>query len=131
MSRLSGKIGNIKTLGISVSIWVVVCIAAYFVSTPLEFYIMASTVGLVMGGVQALARSTYSKFLPETTDHASFFSFYDVTEKIGIVVGTFVFGFLEYILGSIRYSVLAVAFFFVIGLILLFFVPKEERIKQA
>jgi len=127
MSRLSGMIGNIKTLGISVSIWILICGAAYIVTTPFQFYFLAATVGLVMGGVQALARSTYSKFLPETKDHASFFSFYDVTEKIGIVIGTFSFGLLEVLLGSIRYSIIAVAFFFVLGLIFLTLVPKNEK----
>lgn len=127
MSRISEKIGNINTLAISVSIWVIICIAAYVVQSPAQFYILASFVGLVMGGVQALARSTYSKFLPETEDHASYFSFYDVTEKIGIVVGTFTFGFLEATLGSIRYSVISIALFFIIGLILLFLVPKSVK----
>lgn len=127
MSRLSGRIGNIKTLIISVAIWIVVCSAAFVITTPVQFYLLASTVGLVMGGVQAIARSTYSKFLPETEDHASYFSFYDATEKIGIVCGTLFFGLMEIVLGSIRFSVLAVAFFFIVGLILLFFVPKEER----
>jgi UMF1 family MFS transporter len=129
MSRVSGIIGNIKTLGISVTIWIGICGAAYLVNTPFEFYFLAATVGLVMGGVQAIARSTYSKYLPETTDHASYFSFYDATEKIGIVIGTFSFGFLEASLGSIRYSVIAVALFFIFGLIALFFVPKNERLK--
>jgi UMF1 family MFS transporter len=126
MSRLSGKIGNIRSLIISVAIWIFLCFSAYFVETPTEFYILASGVGLVMGGVQAIARSTYSKFLPETTDHASYFSFYDVTEKVGIVLGTFFFGFVEAWTGSIRYSVISVAVFFIIGLIALFFVPKNE-----
>lgn len=126
MSRLSGKIGNIRTLIISVVIWIFLCFSAYFVETPTEFYFLASGVGLVMGGVQAIARSTYSKFLPETTDHASYFSFYDVTEKVGIVLGTFFFGFVEAWTGSIRYSVISVAVFFIIGLIALFFVPKNE-----
>jgi UMF1 family MFS transporter len=126
MSRLSGKIGNIRSLIISVTIWIFLCFSAYFVQTPTEFYILASGVGLVMGGVQAIARSTYSKFLPETTDHASYFSFYDVTEKVGIVLGTFFFGFVEAWTGSIRYSVISVAVFFIIGLIALFFVPKNE-----
>lgn len=127
MSRLSGFIGNIKTLGLSVTIWIGICVAAFVVTTPFQFYFLAAAVGLVMGGVQALSRSTYSKFLPETTDHASFFSFYDVAEKVGIVIGTFSFGFLEYALGSIRYSVMAVAVFFCLGLLALFFVPKNER----
>lgn len=127
MSRLSGVIGNVKTLGISVTIWVGVCVAAYLVTTPIQFYFLASTVGLVMGGVQALSRSTYSKFLPETEDHASYFSFYDVTEKIGIVMGTFAFGLFEMLTGSIRSSVISVAVFFFVGLILLFFIPKTKK----
>ena len=126
MSRISEKIGNIRSLLISITIWIAICFGAFVIETPVQFYILASCVGLVMGGVQAIARSTYSKFLPETTDHASYFSFYDVTEKIGIVLGTLFFGLMEFWTGSIRYSVVSVAAFFIIGLIMLFFVPKNE-----
>jgi UMF1 family MFS transporter len=129
MSRLSGVIGNVKTLAISVTIWVGICIAAFYIVTPVQFYFLAATVGLVMGGVQALSRSTYSKFLPETKDHASYFSFYDATEKIGIVVGTFSFGFLNDYFGSIRYSVISITLFFAIGLLMLFFVPRLKKEK--
>ncbi len=127
MSRLSGKIGNIKTLGISLVIWLGICAAAFVIETPFEFYCLACTVGIVMGGVQALARSTYSKYLPETEDHASYFSFYDATEKIGIVTGTLFFGLMEVGFDSIRYSVVSVAFFFIVGLLMLFRIPKYER----
>lgn len=127
MSRVSDKIGNIKTLIISVTFWVLICVFGFFVREPLEFYILASAVGLVMGGVQAIARSTYSKFLPETTDHASYFSFYDVTEKLGIVLGLVFFGSMELLTGSIRFSIISVAFFFIVGLIMLLRVPKEEH----
>ncbi len=128
MSKLSSKIGNIKTLMISLFIWIGVCAFAYFIHTPVEFYILACGVGLVMGGVQAMARSTYSKFLPETEDHASYFSFYDATEKIGIVMGTLFFGLTEMIFGDMRFSVLSIAVFFILGLIFLFRVPKEEKL---
>ena len=127
ISRLSSKIGNVRALIIVVAFWVPLCVAAYFLYTPFQFYFLASGVGLVMGGVQALSRSTYSKLLPETTDHASFFSFYDVTEKIGIVFGTFFFGLMEYLTGDIRSSILSVIFFFSVGLIMLFFVPKNAE----
>ena len=131
MSRLSQRIGNIKTLMISIFIWLVICFMAYYVvHKPFEFYIMAALVGLVMGGVQSVARSTYSKLLPETEDHASYFSFYDVTEKIGIVVGTFFFGFVEYLFDSIRFSVISIAIFFLIGFVLLFFVPKTDKLLK-
>lgn len=128
MSRLSIKIGNVRSLIFSVSIWVVLCTIGYFIDTPFQFYILASGVGIVMGGVQSVARSTYSKFLPETTDHASYFSFYDVTEKIGIVLGTFFFGLVEAVTHDLRFSIISVAVFFVLGLLMLFRVPKEEKI---
>jgi UMF1 family MFS transporter len=131
MSRISEKIGNIRSLFISISIWIVICLGAFQIETPVQFYLLAGCVGLVMGGVQAIARSTYSKFLPETTDHASYFSFYDVTEKIGIVLGTLFFGLMEFWTGSIRYSVVSVTAFFIIGLILLFFVPKNEIVLTS
>ena len=128
MSFISSKIGNVRTLTFVVFGWILLCGFAYTITTPTEFYLMAAGVGLVMGGVQALARSTYSKFLPETKDTASFFSFYDVTEKIGIVLGTMFYGLMITLTGSQRISVLSIAAFFTIGLILLLFVPKNERL---
>ena len=131
MSNISVKIGNISTLKISVFIWIILCLGAYFIKTPVEFYILASFVGLVMGGIQSIARSTYSKYLPETTDHASYFSFYDVSEKVGIVLGTAFFALTEYYFDDIRYSVISIAGFFVLGLFFLFRVPKEEKILTS
>ncbi|MCO5259050.1 MAG: MFS transporter [Crocinitomicaceae bacterium] len=131
LSRVSNFIGNIKSLIISVTIWVALCIWAYFIKTPMEFYYLASGVGLVMGGTQSLARSTYSKFLPKTENHASYFSFYDVTEKVGIVFGTLFFGLMEYLTDDLRSSILSVIFFFSIGLLLLLFVPKEEDKEET
>ena len=101
------------------------CVAAYFVTQPLEFYITAGFVGLVMGGIQALSRSTYSKFLPDTKDTTSYFSFYDVAEKIGIVLGMLVYGFVDQITGSMRNAILFLVLFFIVGVILLFRVPRK------
>lgn len=118
-ARLSGRIGNLKALIVSVIIWIVVCFYAYTITGAAGFVAAAFVIGIVMGGSQSLARSTYSKMLPETTDHTSFFSFYDVTEKLATVAGTFSFGIIEAITGSMRYSVLAITLFFGIGLIFL------------
>jgi len=125
-SKASAKFGNIPTLIVINCFWVILCSAAYFIVTPLEFYIMAALVGLVMGGIQALSRSTYSKLLPETEDTASFFSFYDVTEKIGIVIGMCVYGAIDQITGSPRLAIVFLAVFFVIGVFLLNRVPKKQ-----
>jgi UMF1 family MFS transporter len=124
-SKSSEKFGNIRVLIFINSIWVLLCIAAYFIVLPIHFYIMAALVGLVMGGIQSLSRSTYSKFLPETEDTASFFSFYDVAEKIGIVIGMLVYGIIDQITGSPRFAIVFLAFFFIIGVILLRKVPKK------
>jgi len=125
-SRASEKFGNIKTLIAVNFVWLSLCFAAYFVVTPIQFYITAGMVGLVMGGIQALARSTYSKFLPDTQDTTSFFSFYDVAEKIGIVIGMVLFATIDQVTGSMRNSILFLFVFFLIGIILLFRVPRHD-----
>jgi UMF1 family MFS transporter len=124
-SRASSKFGNIKTLIVINGIWVVLCLFAYFITKPIEFYVMASLVGLVMGGIQSLARSTYSKFLPETEDTTSYFSFYDVAEKVGIVIGMMVYGIIDQITGSPRFAIVFLALFFLIGMLLLTKISKK------
>ncbi|MBZ5858120.1 MFS transporter [Flavihumibacter profundi] len=124
MSRLSKRIGNLWVLIIAVVTWIVICIAGYFVRTQAEFYILACFVGLVMGGIQSMSRSTYSKLLPQTQDTTSFFSFYDVTEKIAIVIGIFTFGYMEELTGSMRNSIVALGFFFLLGLLALLYTKK-------
>lgn len=125
-SKASERFGNIPVLVGVNAIWVMICLVAFFIKTPLHFYVTAGVVGLVMGGIQSLSRSTYSKFLPKTKDTTSFFSFYDVTEKIGIVIGMFIYGFIDQITGSMRNSVLFLGLFFIIGLLLLLRVPKNN-----
>ncbi|MGN6604370.1 MAG: MFS transporter [Ginsengibacter sp.] len=135
MARLSEKFGNFQTLLAVIVIWILVCIGAYRISVMSEqgknaefyFYILAAVVGLVMGGIQSLSRSTYSKLMPVTKDTTSFFSFYDVTEKIGIVIGMFSFGLIEELTGSMKNSVLVVMCFFIIGFLLLFLTLKKEQ----
>ncbi|WP_452599790.1 MFS transporter [Pontimicrobium sp. MEBiC01747] len=124
-SKSSSKFGNIKTLIVINAIWMGLCFWGYFVETPIEFYATAGVVGLVMGGIQSLARSTYSKFLPATEDTTSYFSFFDVAEKIGIVIGMVIFGSIDQITGSMRNAFLCLFVFFLVGIILLFRVPKK------
>lgn len=131
-ARLSGKIGNLKALLISIFIWIAVVVYAYMIKGTIGFLIAAFFIGIVMGGAQSLARSTYSKMLPETTDHTSFFSFYDVMEKLATVAGTFSFGIIEAITGSMRYSVLAISVFFMLGLVFfLLLVPHYNKNNQS
>ena len=128
-ARLSERFGNILALLIAVSLWVIICIEAYFITNAAGFVTIAFFIGIVMGGTQSLARSTYSKMLPETKDHTSFFSFYDVMEKLATVAGTFSFGLIELMTGSMRYSVMAISVFFIIGMILFFTVYRLEHSK--
>ncbi|MGB3152871.1 MAG: MFS transporter [Maribacter sp.] len=123
----SKNFGNVKTLIVVNGLWIIICVYAYFVITPTDFYIAAGCVGVVMGGIQALSRSTYSKFLPDTTDTTSFFSFYDVAEKIGIVIGTFLYGFVAQFTGSMRNAIIFLGLFFLIGMLLLLRVKEIKK----
>ena len=127
-ARISEKLGNLRALMITVVSWAIICIGAYFVTNAAGFLTVAFFIGIVMGGSQSLARSTYSKMLPaDTTDHTSFFSFYDVMEKLATVAGTFSFGVIEAITGSMRFSVLAIIVFFILSLF--FFLPLYWRTR--
>ncbi|WP_298288328.1 MFS transporter [uncultured Lutibacter sp.] len=133
-SRVSDKIGNISTLKITIAIWTIVCFVAFLLDKEQEyvhfyFYGLGALIGLVMGAIQSLSRSTYSKLLPETQDHATYFSFFDVTEKIAIVFGMIVFGLLNSLTGSMQYSVLFLAVFFLISFVLLNFVGKTKYVQ--
>ncbi|MCX6208750.1 MAG: MFS transporter [Bacteroidetes bacterium] len=133
MSKLSDKIGNIKSLMIAVVLWITMCYCGYLIPRDgiMQFYILAVLVGFIMGGIQSLSRSTYSKLMPETNDTTSFFSFFDVTEKVAIVIGIFSFGLITEATGSQRNSVLALVVFFVVGLIGLFFTLKASNTEKS
>lgn len=118
-SKISNRFGNIRALMLAIFIWICICLAVYFlVYTPQHFYLTAVSVGMVMGGIQSLARSTYSKLLPETQDHASYFSFFDVCDKTGTVIGTFTFGYVNELFGNMRSSTFVLIVFFIAGLAL-------------
>src|SRR5690606_37365794 len=124
------KIGNIKVLIAVVFCWILIWVASYYMRHEYHFYLMAFAVGLLMGGIQSLSRSTYSKLIPEhVTDTTTFFSFYDVTEKFAIVIGLVSFGIIEQITHNIRYSALFLSVFFIIGFLLLFRVLKFNNLQ--
>ena len=122
----SKRFGNISTLIVVNFIWAVLCIFAFFIRTPMEFYFAAAGVGLVVGGIQSLSRSTYSKLIPETYDTTSFFSFYDVTEKVGIIIGMAMFGSIDQFTGSMRNAILFFIVLFVAGALLLSRIPNNR-----
>lgn len=126
MAQMAKMWGNLRVLLLVVFLWIGICIAAYFVQTAMQFYIIAGIVGLVMGGIQSLSRSTYSKLMPETHDTASFFSFYDVTEKLAIVVGMFSFGIIDSMM-DMRSAILALIAFFAVGALILYLAHSKER----
>ncbi len=119
-ARISERRGNVFSLSTMIIMWIVVCVAAYFVNSEYQFFALAFVVGIVMGGIQSLSRATYSKLIPEdTADHASYFSFYDVTYNVSLVIGTFAYGFVDHLTDSMRNSALALGVFFIIGFIIL------------
>ena len=125
----SKRFGNISTLVVVNFIWALLCVFAFFIKSPMEFYIAAAGVGLVVGGIQALSRSTYSKFIPKTKDTTSFFSFYDVTEKVGIIIGMVMFGSIDQITGSMRNAILFFIILFLTGALLLSSIPSNNIVK--
>jgi UMF1 family MFS transporter len=132
MNKLSSIYGNIKALIIGVVIWIAVCMMAYIVTKGLSFYLLAATIGFVMGGIQSLSRSTFSKLLPsDIIDTASFFSYYDVIDKLAIVFGTFSYGLIRYITGDMRNSIFALAFYFAISLLFLFRIPSKVKYQTS
>ena len=133
-SRLSESRGNFFALKVTIVIWMVVCFFAFMLHKDLPnvsiyFYSLGAILGLVLGAIQSLTRSTYSKLLPETEDHATYFSFYDVTEKIAIVLGTFVYGLLYAITDSMQWSVLCLAFFFLASFIILSTLKRTKHVN--
>lgn len=137
MARLSARFGNLQVLIGAVIFWILICLCAYYIANLAEqgvnaeyyFYALAVGVGLVMGGIQAISRSTYSKLMPDTKDTASFFSFYDVTEKTAIVIGMFSFGYIGELF-RMKYSVLSLIIFFTIGLYGLFLTLYKQKKGQ-
>lgn len=130
ISRLSERIGNLRVLMLTVLLWIAVCLTGYFVQTERDFYVLAMLVGMVMGGIQSLSRSTYSKLMPVTKDTTSFFSFYDITEKVAIVIGLFSFGIIDGQFG-IRQSILSLIAFFFIGFLLLYATYRTQQKNQT
>jgi UMF1 family MFS transporter len=133
-SKISRRMGNIKSLSIAIIVWILICVGAYFcdsrygVNTTQMFIILAVGVGLVMGGIQSMSRSTYSKLLPETIDHASYFSFFDVCDKVGTTLGILIFGLINEYTGTMRNSIIMLASFFFIGLFLLLRIRNEKNL---
>lgn len=131
MARLGNRWGNIKILIAAVIVWIGICFTAYYTRVMYEFYMLAVVVGIVMGGIQSMSRSTYSRLIPQDTeDTTSYFSFYDVTEKIAIVIGMFSFAFVEHITGDMRKSIFALGGFFVMGLILLLVTLRTRQVTS-
>ena len=133
-SRISRKLGNLTALKIILLIWILVCLGAFLLQkgqphVDIYFYILGGCLGMVLGAIQFLSRSTYSKLLPETEEHATYFSFYDVAEKISIVIGTFMFGLLTKLTGSMQWSILSLIIFFISALIVLNTLKSTKHVK--
>lgn len=127
---ISKKAGNLSALMIAVTFWIFICVGSYFIRVPLHFYIAAFFIGLVMGGIQSLARSTYAKMIPKTDNNAGYFSFYDVCEKTAMMCGLVLWGYLDNLTGSMRNSIIALGIWFTTGLILLWYVKRLGTIQK-
>ena len=130
VSALSKRVGNIRALMACIAGWAALCLYAYFFATSkMGFYVAAGAIGFLMGGTQSLNRATYSKLLPKTDDPASYFSFYEVLEKGGLIIGMFSWGYIEGLTGSMRESIVVMTLLFIIAFIAMRMVPREYRLK--
>lgn len=130
-SVLSGKIGNKKALQTGLTIWMIICVGAFMMNkenpyVEYQFYVLGALLGLVLGGVQSLTRSTYSKILPKTNENTIYFSFYDIVEKIALILGSFIFAQVLYLTGSMQYSALVLGIFFLLSIFMLHFVKIDK-----
>lgn len=122
--------GNGFAIASMLLVWILICISGYYLEEKNSFYGLAAALGFVMGGIQSLSRSTYSKLIPkQTKDTASYFSFYDITEKLAIVIGSFSYGFIDQVTGSMRNSMVFMAIFFISGLVVLQFTPLKKHLS--
>ncbi|MCK6692238.1 MAG: MFS transporter [Thermoanaerobaculia bacterium] len=122
---LSKKVGNLRALTAAVILWIGICLGAFYIATPLHFYIAGGFIGLVMGGIQALSRSTYSKLMPKTGNNAGYFSFYDVSEKVAMMCGLVIWGYMDNLTGSMRNSIVSLVVWFTISLALLLWLQRR------
>jgi UMF1 family MFS transporter len=129
-AKLSDRFGNIRSLILACLLWIMICILAFFVNSPLQFYFLGSAVGLVMGGLQSLGRSTFSKMLPPEDEHVTYFSFFDIAEKLATVLGMVAVGWVETVTGNLRLSPLVLSIFFMIAVFLWFGVNKFYRSQK-
>lgn len=127
---LSKKLGNVRALILAVAIWIGICGGAYFITLAWHFFLTGFFIGMVMGGIQSLSRSTYSKFIPKTKNNAGYFSFYDVCEKMAMMCGLVIFGYLDHLTGSMRNSIIALGIWFSLGLVLLVWVRSREKMEE-
>ncbi len=128
---ISGKLGNLKGLTIAVVFWIGICIGALFITTAVHFYIAGVCIGMVMGGIQALSRSTYSKMIPQTGNDAGYFSFYDVSEKVAMMCGLVIWGSMDNLTGSMRNSIVSLVLWFSVALVLLLWLQRMQARKRA
>lgn len=123
---MSKKIGNLRSLTVAVLVWIAICAGCFFIVTPMHFYMAAACIGLVMGGIQALSRSTYSKLIPKTGNNAGYFSFYDVCEKVAMMCGLVIWGSMDNLTGSMRNSIVSLVLWFSISLVLLLWLQRKQ-----
>jgi UMF1 family MFS transporter len=130
-AKVSQKKGSRFSMATMLIIWISICLSAYFIQNETQFYLLAAMVGLVLGGIQSQARAAYAKMLPaDIEDTASYFSFYDITEKIGIVAGMSAFGFIESFTGNMRISALALSGFFVVSLLFILLIRNKMKVES-
>jgi MFS-type transporter involved in bile tolerance (Atg22 family) len=124
------KIGTKPAIQLSLMVFILIAIGAYFLKTEIHFVLIGFAVAMVLGGSQALSRSLFGRMVPKSKS-AEFFSFFSISEKVAGTIGPLVFGLVSQIMGGSRLSVLSLIVFFIIGSVLLTRVKAKEGIEVA
>jgi UMF1 family MFS transporter len=128
--KLAGKIGAKKGIYLALSVYLVITVLGYNLDSAIEFWILAGLVGTVQGGAQALSRSLYGTLVPNEKS-AEFYGFYGISSKFAAITGPFVFALVGQLTGSSRFGILAVASFFILGMIVLYTVDVEKGVGES
>ena len=117
--RIGERWGAKNSILVCIAVYIGICVWGYSMDSEADFYLLASVVGLVMGGIQALSRSLYARLIP-VDQSAEFFGFYNMLGKFAAVLGPMMMGVASVLSGSARFSILAIILLFAAGAMLLY-----------
>ena len=123
--KLGGKYSEKTMIIVGIFVYIIVCFYAYFLDSALDFWILAMLVGTSQGGIQAMSRSYFAKLVPKESSN-EFFGFYSIFGKFAAIIGPLLVGVTAQYTGNTNSGVFSLVILFIIGAIILLYVPKTD-----